>query len=66
MYMGMTKEDAIKHIRALYPPDSQFPETAEEGQRIIEEAKCRCNLWENLPEDVLVTAARMMIDKEKQ
>lgn len=62
----MTKEEAIMHIKALYPPDSQFPETAAMGREIIEAAKRRCSSWENLPEDVLVTAASIMISKERE
>lgn len=62
----MTKEDAIMHIKALYPPDSQFPETAAMGKEIIEQAKDRCNHWTNLPEDVLILAASMMIDRESR
>lgn len=62
----MTKQEAIDHIKALYPPDSSYPDTAKIGREIIEQAKRICSSWEKLPEDVLMTAASMMISKERE
>lgn len=32
----MTREDAIKHIEAMFPPDSQYADTREVGRNLMD------------------------------
>jgi hypothetical protein len=60
----MTKDDAIKHIEGLMPPDSRFHKTAEIGQILMLDALARH--WHLLPEPVLVDMAQTMISNEER
>jgi hypothetical protein len=62
----MTRKEAIQHIEALYPPDSEYEDTAAIGEAFIEKAKTMCNDWRNLPDNVLKLAASMMIEEENR
>ncbi len=54
----MTKrEKAIITIHGLYPPDTQWDDTNEIGQRLLKQAKI--NTWKNEPDEVLFEYARL-------
>ena len=58
--------DAIRHIEALYPPDSQYADTAEVGRNLMD-----CTVgnsvgysnWRNLPEAELIALAKAMLEE---
>lgn len=48
------KQDYIDTVAILYPADSQFPDTAEAGRRLLLEAMDIAGFnWRSLPEKVL-------------
>ena len=64
--MEMTKEKAIKEIEQLYPPDSDFPDTAAIGQELLAEAKRRFATWKNEPDDVIFELLNLCRDRERK
>ena len=62
----MDRERAIRHIESLYPPDSEYPDTAAIGRELLEEAKLNAGSWRNEPTEVLVEFARLAIARESQ
>lgn len=62
----MTRDEAIKNIEALYPTDSQYPDTAQIGQELLSQAKREVNGWRTEPTAVLVRYAELCINKEKE
>lgn len=61
----MTREKAIDQIGCLYPADSQYPETAEVGKELLEQAKREIEDWRNLPTPILIRYARLCLEKER-
>lgn len=61
----MDRSQAINIIESLYPPDSEYPETARIGQELLEEAKRRVSAWKQEPDDVLFMFASLCEQKEK-
>lgn len=51
----MDKDEAIRHIENLYPPDSSYPDTATIGRNDLEDALAE--RWRDLPEPILVSIA---------
>lgn len=57
----MTAQDAIKHIEALYPPDSQYEEVKAIGRDLMDNMvgnKVGYNNWRNLPDADLIALAK--------
>jgi len=61
----MTREEAIRHIEALYPADSDYKDTAEIGRQLLERIKREVNDWRSEPNAVLVRYAELCIDKDR-
>ena len=61
----MTREEAIQDIKMLYPPDSDYPDTAKIGQELLEQAKRDCASWENEPEAVLFRLRELCIQTDR-
>jgi hypothetical protein len=53
------RHHAIATIEDLYPPDSEYPDTAEIGRQLLAEAKDTMSSWRNEPLDVLQEFARL-------
>lgn len=60
----MNRNDAVETIKATYPPDSEHPETAEIGQRLLEETKRELTSWECESTAVLIRLAQKCIKLE--
>ena len=63
----VTKEEAIKTIKDLYPPDATYPGTARKGRRLLDQAKQNLNLidhsaWTKLPKDLLIEFAKLCLE----
>jgi hypothetical protein len=63
---GITREQAIREIEGLFPPDSQYEESREIGIELLEEAKRRCNNWRNESDDVIFMMFNLCRDKERE
>jgi len=50
---------AIETIELLYPADSQFPDTARIGRKLLEQAKQEVETWRNESDDVLLRYAEL-------
>ena len=61
----MTREEAIRNIEGLFPADSQYPDNAEKGQALLEQAKRETNNWRNEPDAVLIRYAQLCIAEEQ-
>ena len=59
----MNKDEAISHISNLYPPDSDYSDTAEIGKSDLLDALA--NQWRELPESVLVWMAQRQLQREQ-
>lgn len=55
----MTRDEAIGHIEALYPADSEYEDTAEVGRGLLERAKREALDWRNEPDVVLIRYAEL-------
>lgn len=62
----MDREEAIIQIEALYPPDSEYPETAEVGKGIMEKAKSDVHGWRCEPTEVLIRAAQLCMYEDRK
>lgn len=60
----MNRNEAINHIKSLYPPDSEFPTTAKIGRELLEQAKREVEGWESESDGVLIRFAELSIDRE--
>ncbi len=60
----MNREEAIANIEALYPADSQYPDGAEVGKRLLEQAKMEKQGWRMEPDEVLIRYAELCIAEE--
>lgn len=60
------RDQAIQEIQMLYPPDSDFPETAQIGQQLLEQAKCDCTSWKNEPDAVIFRLRDLCIQRENK
>lgn len=60
----MTREKAISHIESLFPPDSKWPNTAEKGQELLEQAKRHVSPWKQESDEVLIYFARLCINED--
>ena len=57
----MTAQDAIQHIKALYPPDSEYDDTREIGRDLMDNTvgnKVGYNRWRDLPDSDLILLAK--------
>ena len=61
-----TREDAIQVIEGLWPVDSQFIETAQIGQQLLNEARDRVGAsdWRLESEEVLLAYAMLCLLRE--
>lgn len=57
----MTREQAIQHIENLFPPDSIYADTAEAGQKLLDQAKRDVAAWRQEPTEVLVRFAELCL-----
>ena len=55
----MTRDQAIRTIESLYPADSEYPDTAEVGERLLAQAKREVEGWRTEPDAVLVRYAEL-------
>lgn len=63
----MTRKEAIDHIEALYPADSEYNRTAEIGQEFLEQAKHEAGkTWREEPTEVLIKYANLCLLKERR
>lgn len=56
----MNKQEAIGHIEALYPPDSEYADTREIGMWLMDDVVCSgtpYQNWRDLPEKDLIRLA---------
>lgn len=62
----MNREQAIAEIEGLFPADSQYQDTAEVGQRLLEQAKREVHGWRTEPTEVLVRYAELCMTEENR
>jgi hypothetical protein len=51
------REQAISTIEALYPVDSQYPDTAKIGKELLLRAVLEFSDWRKLPDEILIRYA---------
>lgn len=62
----MTAQDAIRHIEALFPPDSVYADSREIGQKLMANLvgnKVGYKNWRDLPESDLITLAKANLEE---
>ncbi len=62
----MTREEAIQHIKNLYPPDAPYEDTAAIGEELLAQAKREVAAWEQESDAVLIRFAELCIYRESQ
>ncbi len=63
----LNKEDFIRRIEQLYPPDSEYPEVAEIGEQLLNKAMRTTDFtWMDLPLEVLRELYCLCLDKERE
>ena len=65
----MSADEAIQTIASLYPPDSQYGDTAAKGRELLKQAKDNTHYsddWRDLPKPVLVEFARLCEAEENR
>ena len=62
----MTRQEAINIISAMYPADSQHPDAAQIGQKLLEQAKREIAPWRVEPTEILVRYAMLCIEEEEK
>jgi len=62
----MEREEAISIIKNLFPADAPYSNTAEIGQKLLEQAKREIMGWETEPTEVLVRYAQLCITEENR
>ena len=62
--MDKLKENVIRSIEELYPPDSEYDDTAEIGQRFLLSAVMNKMDWRELPLNVLIEMNQFCIRLE--
>lgn len=60
----MTREYAVEVIENLYPADADYPDTAEVGQELLEQAKREVAGWRTEPTEVLIRYAQLCLERE--
>jgi hypothetical protein len=60
------RKQAIQDIMFLYPPDSDYPDTAAIGQKLLEQAKRDCASWKNEPDAVIFRLRELCIQRDMQ
>jgi len=60
----MDRKEAIETIEIPYPADSEYQDTAEIGQKLLDQAKHEITGWRTEPTEVLVKYAHLCIQKE--
>ena len=64
-----TIQDAIGHIESLYPPDSQYPDTAKIGRKFMDDS-CGNSIgydnWRDLPKSKLFLLCRLNLLQERE
>lgn len=61
----MTTQEAIQHIEALYPPDSEYPDTAEIGKNLMDWAvgnPVGYKNWRDMTDDQLIRLAEANLE----
>jgi hypothetical protein len=62
----MTKQEAIRRIEGLYPPDSDYTSTGRIGAALLEQAKRNVGSWRTEPEEVIFELLRLCEEKERE
>jgi len=62
----LTKEQIIQECEGLFPPDSNFPDTAEIGKRFLEQAKSEIEGWRTEPKEVLFRFLQLCKDEDSR
>lgn len=62
----MTREQAIKHIESLFPPDAPYEGTAQKGQELLEQAKRDVAAWRQESDEVLIRFAQLCIREDQR
>ena len=58
------KEKAIRNIKQLYPPDSEFQDINKRGQELLFEAIS--NKWRELPDSIILEYERLCVIAENK
>lgn len=60
---AMTLEEAIGNIQSLYPADSDYEDTKDIGEMLLNQAKFETNAsWRDLPDKTLIRFAELCIE----
>lgn len=62
----MNRDEMIRTIEALYPIDSEYPETNAIGEKLLAQAKKECENWRNLPDNILQRYMELCIDEDNR
>ena len=60
----MTRDEAIEIIELLFPADSEYPDTAVLGQKLLKQARREVTGWKTEPTEVLIRYAQLCIELE--
>lgn len=60
----MDRNKAIQIIEGLFPADSEYPDTAEIGKKLLTQAKTKS--WRDEPIDVLIRYANLCLQEEQR
>lgn len=58
----MERDEAIRYIEMLYPPDSECIKTSEKGRELLEQAKH--DGWRTESTEVLIRFAQLCIEED--
>lgn len=62
----MNRNEAIQIIEGLFPADAGHPDTAEVGQKLLEQAKREACGWRSEPDAVLIRYAELCQNEERR
>ena len=62
----MDRNYAINVIEDMFPVDSDYPKTAEIGEKLLKQAKLEVIGWRTEPTAVLIKYAQLCIDEDNR
>jgi hypothetical protein len=62
----MDRNEAINTIEALYPADSDYPDSRETGKMLLEQAESEVNGWRTKPTEVLIRYAELCMAEDNR